>query len=53
MLADGLTKGGIEGWLSHNISNNSRFEVRHEALLHTKKSLVGSATSSAEKPEDQ
>ena len=43
MLADGLTKGGIDGTLLHNVSNDCRLKFAHEALTHTTFSL-GSAT---------
>ena len=36
MLADGLTKGGIDRQMLHQVSNNCRLKVAHEALTHTK-----------------
>ena len=36
MLADGLTKGGIDRELLHNVSNNCHFKCKHEALTHSK-----------------
>ena len=46
MLADGLTKGGIDGTLLHNVSNDCRFILAHNALTHNTFSVVGSATIS-------
>ena len=36
MLADGLTKGGIDRTLLHRISNDCRFQAIHECAVHTK-----------------
>ena len=36
MLADGLTKGGIDRTLLHNISQLCKYECKHEALRHPK-----------------
>ena len=36
MLADGLTKGGIDKQLLHQVRNNCRFKVVHEAHTHSK-----------------
>ena len=49
MLADGLTKGGIDRELLHNVSNNSSFVIKHEALTHSKSPTpaVGSATTTS------
>ena len=53
MLADGLTKGGIDRQLLHNVSNNCRLKVAHEALTHTKSSppLAGSKLPDSSKEE--
>ena len=49
MLADGLTKGGIDRELLHNVSNDCRFSLKHEALTHSKSPTpaAGSATNKA------
>ena len=45
MLADGLTKGGIDRTLLHNVSDDCRYKCVHDALSHEKKKgIVGSAT---------
>ena len=44
MLADGLTKGGIDRALLHSVSNDCRYKLAHPALTHNKTSVVGSAT---------
>ena len=36
MLADGLTKGGIDRRLLHQASNDCRLKVAHEVLTRTK-----------------
>ena len=36
MLADGLTKGGIDRTLLHNVSNACAFKLTHEALTRNK-----------------
>ena len=41
MLADGLTKGGIDRFLLHRVSDDCVYETRQLAISHTK---VGSAT---------
>lgn len=43
MLADGLTKDGIDRTLLHKASNDCKFKLAHEALAHPK-AAVGSAT---------
>ena len=37
MLADGLTKGGIDRTLLHAISQNCSYECKHDALRHCKR----------------
>lgn len=44
MLADGLAKGGIDRLLPHNVSNDCKYETKHEAFVHTMYQNVGSAT---------
>lgn len=41
MLADSLTKGGIDRFLHHAVSNDCKHETKHESLFH---STVSSAT---------
>ena len=48
MLADGLTKGGIDRTWLHSVSNDCRFKFAHPALTHNNVSIVGSATMSAD-----
>ena len=49
MLADGLTKGGIDRELLHNVSNDCKFSLKHEALTHSKSPTpaAGSATKTS------
>ena len=44
MLADGLTKGGIDRTLLHAVSNDCRYSCKHESAVHIK---VGKGGGSA------
>ena len=44
VLADGLTKGGIDRLLLRSAGNDCEHQTTHEALVHTTHSSVGSAT---------
>ena len=46
MLADGLTKVGIDRALLHQVSNKCPFKLAHEAQTHSKIS-IGSTTNAA------
>ena len=48
MLADGLTKGGIDRALLHSVSNDCKYEAKHESHSCTK---VSSATKSPVDPD--
>ena len=37
MLADGVTKGGVDRTLSTKVCNECRFSVSHEVLMHSKR----------------
>lgn len=50
MLAEGLTKGGVDRLLLHNVSNDCKYQAIHDALVH-EKHLVGSATKPPPKEE--
>ena len=41
MLADGLTKGGIDRELLHQVSNNCKYSAKHENAMHVKTGVVG------------
>ena len=45
MLADGLNQCGVERLLLHSASNECKYEIRREALVHTKQQLTGSAAN--------
>ena len=49
MLADGLTKGGIDRTLLHSVSNDCRYRAQHECVVHTKFSIGGYGGGSATK----
>ena len=53
MLADGLTKGGIDRELLHNVSNNCSFKSKHEAFTHSKSipPVAGSSITNSSKEE--
>ena len=36
MLADGLTKGGIDRELLHQVSNNCKYCAKHDSAMHVK-----------------
>ena len=44
MLADGLTKGGVDRTLLHRVSNNCQYKAAYECAVHLKASVNGSAT---------
>ena len=46
ILADGLTKGGIDRALLHSCSNDCKYASKHEPLVHSK--AFGSATKNSE-----
>ena len=50
MLADGLTKGGIDRTLFRNASNDSAYEVAHAAPDHIKQSIDSTTEVSQETP---
>ena len=47
-VAGGLTKGAVDRYLLHNISNYCRHEATRGGLVHINASLVGSATKAGE-----
>ena len=44
VIADGFTQGGIDRLLVHSVSNDCKHQAIHEALVHQKHMIVGSAT---------
>ena len=41
MLADGLTKGGIDRQLLHSVSQDCQYKAKHECECHSKIRKVG------------
>ena len=51
MLADGLTKNGIDRALLHSCSNDCKYVCKQESAMHSK--IFGSATKTAEDSKEE